>query len=46
MRFVIPEIGPLIATAIQTLAPNLETFKSGRDFATWLALTALQKSSG
>ena len=42
----IPGIGPLIATAIQALAPNLETFKSGRDFAAWVGLTPLQKSTG
>lgn len=42
----IPGIGPLIATAIQALAPNLETFRSGRDFAAWVGLTPLQKSTG
>ena len=42
----IPGIGPLIATAMQALAPNLETFRSGRDFAAWVGLTPLQKSTG
>ena len=41
-----PGIGPLIATALQALAPNLETFSSGRDFAAWVGLTPLQKSTG
>ncbi len=29
----IPGIGPLIATALATLAPPPETFRRGRDFA-------------
>ena len=42
----IPGIGPLIATAIEALAPPPETFRSGRDFAAWIGLTPQQKSSG
>lgn len=42
----IPGIGPLIATAIEALAPPAETFSSGRDFAAWVGLTPLQKSTG
>lgn len=42
----IPGIGPLAATAIAALAPPLEGFRRGRDFAAWLGLTPLQKSSG
>lgn len=42
----IPGVGPLAATAIAALAPPLETFRRGRDFAAWLGLTPLQKSSG
>lgn len=42
----IPGIGPMIATAIQALAPPAETFRSGRDFAAWVGLTPLQKSTG
>ncbi|PIL20966.1 hypothetical protein P775_06785 [Puniceibacterium antarcticum] len=29
----VPGIGPLIATAIETLAPPPETFRKARDFA-------------
>jgi transposase len=42
----IPGIGPLIATALEALAPPPETFKSGRDFAAWIGLTPVQKSTG
>jgi transposase len=42
----IPGSGPIIATAIEALAPPLETFRSGRDFAAWIGLTPLQKSTG
>ena len=42
----IPGIGPLIATAIEALAPPAETFRSGRDFAAWVGLTPLQRSTG
>jgi transposase len=42
----IPGIGPLIATAIEALAPPVETFRSGRDFAAWIGLTPLQRSTG
>ena len=42
----IPGIGPVVATALVALAPAPETFKRGRDFAAWLGLTPLQKSSG
>ena len=42
----IPGIGPIAATAIAALAPPLEGFRRGRDFAAWLGLTPLQKSSG
>jgi transposase len=34
----IPGIGPVIATAIEALAPPAETFRSGRDFAAWMGL--------
>src|SRR6056297_2260657 len=39
-------IGPLIATAIATLAPPPETFHKARDFAAWLGLTPRQHSTG
>lgn len=42
----IPGIGPLIATALEALAPPAETFQSGRDFAAWIGLTPVQKSTG
>jgi transposase len=42
----VPGIGPLIATAIEALAPPSETFRSGRDFAAWVGLTPLQHSTG
>ncbi len=42
----IPGVGPVTATAIAALAPPAEAFKKGRDFAAWLGLTPLQKSSG
>ena len=42
----IPGIGPLIATAIATLAPPPENFRKARDFAAWLGLTPRQHSTG
>jgi transposase len=42
----VPGIGPLIATALEALAPPAETFRSGRDFAAWVGLTPVQRSTG
>jgi transposase len=42
----IPGVGPISATAIAALAPPAETFRTGRDFAAWLGVTPLQKSTG
>lgn len=42
----IPGVGPITATAIVALAPPVETFRTGRDFAAWLGLTPVQKSTG
>ena len=42
----VPGIGPISATAIAALAPPAETFAKGRDFAAWLGLTPLQRSTG
>jgi transposase len=42
----IPGVGPVTATAFAALAPPAETFKRGRDFAAWLGLTPLQRSTG
>ena len=41
-----PGIGPLIVTAIATLAPPPENFRKARDFAAWLGLTPRQHSTG
>ena len=41
----IPGVGPLIATAFATLAPDPTTFRRGRDFAAWLGLTPRQRLS-
>ncbi|MER9083107.1 IS110 family transposase [Mesorhizobium sp. M0895] len=42
----IPGIGPITATALTALGPAAETFAKGRDFAAWLGLTPLQRSTG
>jgi transposase len=42
----IPGVGPITATAIAALAPPVETFRRGRDFAAWLGLTPRQHSTG
>ncbi len=42
----IPGIGPITATALIALAPSPETFAKGRDFAAWLGLVPLQRSTG
>lgn len=42
----IPGVGPITATAIAALAPPVETFTKGRDFAAWLGLVPRQLSSG
>jgi transposase len=42
----IPGVGPISATAITALVPAAGSFRTGRDFAAWLGLTPLQKSSG
>jgi transposase len=42
----IPGVGPIVATAITALVPAAEGFRAGRDFAAWLGLTPLQKSTG
>ena len=42
----VPGIGPISATAIAALAPPAETLAKGRDFAAWLGLTPLQRSTG
>ncbi len=42
----IPGVGPIASTAITALVPAAEGFQTGRDFAAWLGLTPLQKSTG
>ena len=42
----IPGVGPVTASALVALAPAPESFRRGRDFAAWLGLTPLQKSTG
>lgn len=42
----IPGVGPITATAIVALAPPAESFAKGRDFAAWLGLAPLQRSTG
>ena len=41
-----PGIGPIGAMSIETFAPDMATFKTGRDFAAWLGLIPLQNSTG
>jgi transposase len=42
----IPGIGPIGATALAASVNDPSEFRSGRQFAAWLGLTPLQKSSG
>ena len=42
----IPGIGPVGATALAASVTDPHQFRSGRQFAAWLGLTPLQKSSG
>src|SRR4051794_41578878 len=41
-----PGIGAVTAAALTALAPPAHTFRRGRDFAAWLGLTPVQRSSG
>jgi transposase len=42
----IPGVEPITSTAITALVPAADGFPAGRDFAAWLGLTPLQKSTG
>jgi transposase len=42
----VPGVGPITSTAVTALVPAAEGFRAGRDFAAWLGLTPLQKSTG
>jgi transposase len=39
-------VGPLTALAVEAFAPNMTSFRRGRDFAAWLGLVPRQFSSG
>lgn len=41
-----PGVGPLTAMAVEAFAPDMASFKCGRDFAAWLGLVPRQHSSG
>jgi transposase len=41
-----PGIGPITAMAIESFAPPMANFQRGRDFAAWLGLVPLQRSTG
>lgn len=41
-----PGVGPMTALAIEAFAPDLNSFRNGRDFAAWLGLVPRQRSSG
>lgn len=41
-----PGVGPITAVAVETFAPAMQTFRSGRDFAAWLGLVPRQCSMG
>lgn len=41
-----PGVGPITAVALESFAPDLTTFRRGRDFAAWLGLVPNQHSSG
>ncbi len=42
----IPDVGPLIATALVASVPDPHVFKSGRDLAAWIGLVPRQNSTG
>lgn len=42
----VPGIGHITAMAIEAFAPPMETFRRGRDFAAWLGLVPIQRSTG
>jgi transposase len=42
----VPGIGPVGSTALAASVTDPHQFRSGRQFAAWLGLTPLQKSSG
>lgn len=42
----LPGVGPITALAIETFAPDLASFRRGRDFAVWFGLVPKQHSTG
>lgn len=42
----VPGVGPITALAFDAFAPDMKTFRRGRDFAAWLGLVPRQHSSG
>ena len=42
----IPGVGPVTASAITATIGDARQFKNGRELATWLGLTPLNRSSG
>ena len=42
----IPGVGPVCAVALAALAPPVESFSKGRDFAAWIGLVPRQNSTG
>ena len=41
-----PGVGPLTALAVEAFAPDMASFRRGRDFSAWLGLVPRQHSSG
>lgn len=41
-----PGIGPIGAMILEAFAPDMKNFKTGRDFAAWLGLVPIQRSTG
>ena len=41
-----PGVGPITALAIETCAPDVASFRRGRDFSAWLGLVPKQHSTG
>src|ERR1700746_2104944 len=41
-----PGVGPITAMAIEAVASPMEVFRRGRDFAAWLGLVPVQRSTG
>lgn len=42
----LPGVGPMTALSVETFAPAMESFRTGRDFAAWLGIVPKQYSSG